>query len=150
MSYFFVERNIAKARTLSKDFYTNLKFFEEAKEKIFSRSWQYAGDTSLLKEAGYCYPFTLLEGYLDQPLVLTENKLQQITCLSNVCTHRGNILATQPCKVNNLRCKYHGRLFDLSGKFLSMPEFREVRNFPTPNDDLHTLPLYKWGNWLFT
>jgi choline monooxygenase len=150
MSYFFVERNIAKAKTLAKEFYTNLKFFEEAKEKIFFKSWQFAGDISLVKETGDCYPFTLFEEYLDQPLLLTKNKLQQITCLSNVCTHRGNILLAQPCKANNLRCKYHGRLFDLDGKFKSMPEFKEVRNFPSPDDDLHTLPLYKWGRWLFT
>ncbi|MEO7394443.1 MAG: aromatic ring-hydroxylating dioxygenase subunit alpha [Chitinophagaceae bacterium] len=150
MSYFFVERNIARAKTLTKEFYTNPKFFEEAREKIFSRTWQFAGDPSLLQEAGDCYPFTLLEGYLDQPLLLTRNKLQQVNCLSNVCTHRGNILLTEPCKANNLRCKYHGRLFDLDGKFRSMPEFGEVRNFPSPADDLHTLPLHKWGNWLFT
>jgi len=150
MSYFFVERNIAKAKTLTKDFYTNPKFFEEAKEKIFYKTWQFIGDTSLLKEAGDCYPFTLLEGYLDQPLLLTKNKLQQINCVSNVCTHRGNILLTQACKANHLRCKYHGRIFDLDGKFRSMPEFKEVRNFPSPADDLHTLPLHKWGSWLFT
>ena len=150
MSYFFVERNIARAKTLTKEFYTNPKFFEEAKQKIFSKAWQFTGDTSLVKEAGDCFPFTLLEGYLDQPLLLTRNKSQQINCLSNVCTHRGNILATQPCKVNNLRCKYHGRLFDLDGKFRSMPEFHEVRNFPSLHDDLQTLPLYKWGKWLFT
>ena len=40
MSYFFVERNIAKAKTLAKEFYTNLKFFEEAKEKIFFKTCQ--------------------------------------------------------------------------------------------------------------
>jgi choline monooxygenase len=31
-----------------------------------------------------------------------------------------------------------------------MPEFKEVKNFPTPGDDLHQLPLHAWGKWLFT
>jgi len=70
--------------------------------------------------------------------------------MSNVCTHRGNILVTEPCKAGNIRCKYHGRIFDLEGKFKSMPEFREVRNFPTESDDLEKLPLFQWGNLLFT
>lgn len=147
---FFIERNIAKAKTLSKEFYTQPKYFEESKEKIFANSWQFAGDAGVVKEPGSCYPFTLFEGYYDQPLVLTKNKGGLIQCLSNVCTHRGNILVTDPCKTNHIRCKYHGRLFDLSGKFRSMPEFHEVRDFPSPDDDLHKLPLYQWGNLLFT
>jgi choline monooxygenase len=150
MSFFFVEKNIAKAKTLTTEFYTNLKNFEEAREKIFFNSWQFVADTSVIQEPGSCYPFTLLESYLDQPLLLTRDKLQQVSCLSNVCTHRGNILITQPCKANHLRCKYHGRLFDLNGKFRSMPEFREVKNFPSSDDNLHTLPIFQWGNWLFT
>ena len=31
-----------------------------------------------------------------------------------------------------------------------MPEFREVLDFPTPGDDLRELPLFQWGNWLFS
>ena len=56
----------------------------------------------------------------------------------------------EPCKTNQLRCKYHGRLFSLDGKFISMPEFKEVENFPTDADNLHCLPLFKWGALLFT
>jgi choline monooxygenase len=150
MSKFFVDANIARAKTLATDFYTDSSCFEEAKEKIFAASWQFIGDTGLVKEPGQCYPFTLLEDYLNEPLLLTRDKDNQLYCLSNVCTHRGNLLIGEPCKVTNLRCKYHGRLFRLDGKFHSMPEFKEVENFPSAYDDLHKLPLFQWGNWLFT
>ncbi|MBD0332851.1 MAG: Rieske 2Fe-2S domain-containing protein, partial [Chitinophagaceae bacterium] len=73
-----------------------------------------------------------------------------IHCLCNVCTHRGNIIIDQPCKTTNLRCRYHGRLFRLDGKFISMPEFREVKNFPSFSDDLHQLPVFQWNQFLFT
>ena len=145
----FVQKNIAKAKTLPSEFYTDPKYFDETRKKIFSRSWQFAGDITRIKEPGSCYPFTLLDGYLDDPLLLVKNTGGEINCLSNVCTHRGNILISEPCKANNIRCKYHGRLFDLDGNFKSMPEFKEVKNFPSPNDDLHKLGLHKWGNWLF-
>lgn len=56
----------------------------------------------------------------------------------------------EPCHINQMRCKYHGRLFSLDGKFISMPEFKEVENFPTDNDHLKSLPLYKIGSLLFT
>ena len=145
----FVDKNIAKAKTLSKEFYTDTKYFVDAKEKIFSNCLQFIGDTSLLKEPGSCYPFMFLDGYINEPLLLTRDKLNHFHCLSNVCTHRGNILVNQSCKASNIRCKYHGRLFDLDGKFRSMPEFKEVKNFPSPDDDLQQLPLFKWNNWLF-
>src|SRR4029079_10915067 len=103
----------------------------------------------LVKEPGSCYPFTLFPGYLNQPLLWTKNKAGHISCLSNVCTHRGNILLKLPCKANHIRCKYHGRIFDLTGKFRSMPEFSEVKNFPSPDDDLHNVPFYQWGGLLF-
>jgi choline monooxygenase len=56
----------------------------------------------------------------------------------------------EPCQLAHLRCRYHGRLFDLDGRFRSMPEFREVANFPSAADDLVSLPLEAWGPWLFT
>jgi phenylpropionate dioxygenase-like ring-hydroxylating dioxygenase large terminal subunit len=145
-----VLKNIAKAKTLPSAFYTDRRYFEKSKQKIFYNSWQFAGDTERISEPGSCYPFTYLDSFMNDPLLLVKDKEGKINCLSNVCTHRGNILITEPCKTNNIRCKYHGRLFDLDGNFKSMPEFREVKNFPTAADNLQKLGLYQWGNWVFT
>jgi choline monooxygenase len=150
MSTFFIDPNIAKAKTIDTDYYTSQHYYEESKEKIFVPSWQFIGDTDLVKENASVYPFTLLEHYLNEPLLLTKNKDGALHCMSNVCTHRGNLVAYEPCKLNQLRCKYHGRLFSLDGKFISMPEFKEVENFPTEADSLHALPLFQWGKLLFT
>lgn len=150
MSKFSVKKNIAKAKTISTDIYTSPEAYERFKEQIFVCSWQFFGDTDLVKEKGSCHPFTLLEGYLNEPLLLTKDENEKIHCLSNVCTHRGNLLVYEPCKTKNLRCKYHGRLFDLTGRFKSMPEFKEVENFPTADDDLQELPLFQWSKLLFT
>jgi choline monooxygenase len=150
MSRFFVDPDIAKASTLSTAFYTDPAFYEEAKEKIFAKSWQFIGDVSLAAEPGQCCPFILLEDYLDEPLVLTRESNQSLHVLSNVCTHRGNIVVNEPCRVANLRCRYHGRQFRHDGSFVSMPEFKEVKNFPTGADNLARMALQQWGPWLFT
>jgi choline monooxygenase len=150
MQHLFVDPDITKAKTIHTNFYFDLKLFEAAKQKIFSSSWQFIGDTDLVKEPGDCYPFTLLENYLNEPLVLTKDKENRLHCLSNVCTHRGNIIINEVCKTTNLRCKYHGRLFNLNGKFISMPEFKEVKDFPTKEDNLTNLPLFTWQKFLFT
>ena len=145
-----MEPSIARAKTLHTDFYTSREMYEQSKEKIFASSWQFIGDTDLVKEPSSVYPFTLLENFIDEPLVLTQDKQSNVHLLSNVCTHRGNIVADKACTSTNLRCKYHGRIFHLDGSFVSMPEFKEVENFPTKDDDLKQLPLYRWGKLLFT
>ena len=146
---FFIDTNIAKAKTLTTDFYLDPIYFEQAKEKIFAQSWQLVGHADQVKDEGWIIPVTILENYLNEPVVLSKDNNGAINCLSNVCTHRGNLLIEKPCKVFDIRCKYHGRKFQLDGKFLSMPEFKEVENFPTQEDDLKKLPLYSLGNLLF-
>ena len=146
----FISPEIEKSKTLHTDFYTHPAYFEAAKEQIFAQTWQFVGDTDLVSEAGSVHPFTLLEGYLDEPLLLTQDEKNHIHCLSNVCTHRGNLVAYSACKTSRLRCKYHGRVFGLDGSFVFMPEFQEVENFPCEDDNLTSLPLFRVGKLLFT
>ena len=150
MPTFEVHPDISQARTLAKEFYTNPHHFEAAKEKLFAPSWQYVGHTDQVSGSGTALPLTLLENYLDEPLVLVRDGEARLRCLSNVCTHRGNILVNAPCKVDKLRCRYHGRQFHLDGRFAHMPEFKEVKDFPSGSDDLRSLPLHQWGKLLFT
>jgi len=145
MGEFFVDPDIRQAKTLPSSFYTDGRFFELSKEKIFARTWQFAGR---LDEFESLRPVTLLSGFLDEPVLLSKNG-EKVNCLSNVCTHRGNILVDEPCKAGLIRCGYHGRRFDLSGKFLSMPEFAEVENFPTEADDLKKIPFAVRGGFAF-
>ena len=145
-----VNPSIAEAKTIDTHFYLDPHAFEQSKQAIFSKCWQFVGDTDQIGEAGWVTPINFLPGLLNEPLVLTRDKSGNNHCLSNVCTHRGNMLVEKPCRLNELRCKYHGRRFHLDGKFLSMPEFKEVKNFPAPEDDLHQLPIHQFGKWLFS
>jgi choline monooxygenase len=144
-----IDADISNAKTLNTEYYTSGNYYEQSKEKIFSPSWQFIGNTDMVKEEGSCQPLILLEHYLNEPLLMTRDKMGKINCMSNVCTHRGNLVVYEPCKLSQLTCKYHGRRFGLDGKFLSMPEFREVKNFPTEADNLHSVSTFQWGKLLF-
>ena len=150
MSAFDINPDIAHAKTISTDFYLKPEYFELAKEKVFANTWHFIGDTDQVKDPGWVTPVNLLEKYLDEPLLLSRDKENKLHCLSNVCTHRGNLLVERPCKLNDIRCKYHGRRFQLDGKFLSMPEFKEVANFPAEEDNLTNLSLFQFGKLIFT
>lgn len=150
MPSYFTDPNIAKAKTPDTSIYTSTGVFQQSKEHVFASSWQLVGHQSMIPDAGDVFPVTLLQGYIDEPLLLTRNKAGKINLLSNACTHRGNLVADKACRLNNLKCRYHGRKFDLDGRFMSMPEFKEVEDFPTADDSLHQLPLFNWGGLLFT
>ena len=143
---FNINPDICQAETLASEFYTDEKYFEQSKEKIFARSWQLIGTAD---EINNLKPFTILENFLDEPILITRTK-EKLNCLSNVCTHRGKILIENECRANGIRCGYHGRRFDLSGKFLSMPEFEGAANFPSEKDNLPAIPFQIWNDFLFT
>ncbi|MGQ0828450.1 MAG: aromatic ring-hydroxylating oxygenase subunit alpha [Bacteroidota bacterium] len=150
MQNFFVDKDIRKASTLSSEFYTSEECYNVSKENIFSRTWQFVGDTDEIRLGGQLVPKTVLPGFMDEPVLLVRDKDDQLHCMSNVCTHRGNILIENTCTENHIRCRYHGRRFELSGKFKQMPEFEEVERFPTEKDDLQKVPFGVWEKLMFT
>lgn len=149
MERYFIDPDICKAETLPPSFYRSEEVFNKVKENVFLKSWQFVGDTTLLPFAQHVYPFTLLDGFITEPMVLVKDEQEEIRCLSNVCTHRGNIVVQTPGKERKLSCLYHGRRFGLNGEFEHMPEFKEAENFPRPCEGLHHFDLKRWGNLLF-
>lgn len=144
-----VDADIRRARTLPSSFYSDAALYAEIRDRVFARSWQFVGDRDLVKVPGSVHPFTLLEGCLDEPLLLARDAQDRLHLMSNVCTHRGTLVAEHPGCVQHLRCRYHGRRFALDGRFLSMPEFQEAEGFPSSRDDLPKVALAGWARWLF-
>lgn len=138
---FQIDPDIRKAKTLPSEFYTDERFFQLSRERIFTRTWHFAGRVADLA------PLTPLM-VLDEPLLLARSD-GELRCMSNVCTHRGKILVDKSCDTNLIRCGYHGRRFSLDGKFLSMPEFEGVENFPSAADDLASVPVDDSGGFAF-
>jgi choline monooxygenase len=145
-----IDQETAHAGTLPGSFYREQEQYEQIIEKIFYQTWQFVSPINVLVDGPCAYPFRLLPGSIDEPLVLTKNEHQDIKILSNVCTHRGNILVTNASMCRELRCGYHGRRFHLDGRFKYMPESNEIAQFPSPDDDLPQLPVHCWKGLLFT
>lgn len=141
---FEIDPDIKRARTLASEFYIDPRYFELSKEKIFARTWHFAGHA---KETEALRPFDILTGFLDEPVLLVKDG-DAIRCLSNVCTHRAKVLIEAPCRADLIRCSYHGRRFSLDGAMISMPEFTDVKDFPTEKDDLTRLECSQWGGFV--
>ncbi|MEM7244267.1 MAG: SRPBCC family protein [Acidobacteriota bacterium] len=121
---------------------------ESLRERVLAPSWQLVDVEE--PERGELVPFALLPGSLDEPLLLTRDDAGELRCLQGTCTHRGFVLAEAPARGPKLRCRYHGRRFDLSGRCLGSPGFDDVADFPGEEDHLQRLPWESLGPLRFT
>lgn len=154
------QESVERARTMASNFYLDPAQYDLSLEQIFARSWQFIGTTQTVfgttsennksspVAAGTMAPITLLEGSLNEPLLLTQEN-EKLNCLSNVCTHRGSILIEKICQHSSIRCRYHGRRFAVDGTYQSAPGFEGAQDFPAESDNLPHAALGSWGNLLF-
>ena len=144
-----IDPDIRKANTIQGSFYTSNDSFDNTIEKIFATSWQFISDDSKLQHDKNALPFQYLGNLIPERLVLINNK-NKISCFSNVCTHRGNILINDTCNIkNNITCGYHGKQFDSFGKFKFMPKTEGMKNFPTEKDNLTEISVGRWNQFVF-
>jgi choline monooxygenase len=143
-----IDPDIRVAKTLPARVYSDPAVFRAQRDRVFARTWHYAAHDDVVKVVGQVFPFTLLPGALDEPLLLTRDAQDKVHALSNVCTHRGTLVVEGPGHEQQLRCRYHGRRFSLDGGFHSMPEFEGTADFPSPADDLPHVGLGAWQRFL--
>jgi len=141
-----IDPDVARAAAIAKRFYLDESLYRLSLERVFARSWQWLGDLSDLATPLTLSPRDLLPGSLDEPLLLARDAAGMLRCLSNVCTHRGKLLVEAPCRADpqGLRCGYHGRRFDLSGRAWFSPGFDGVPDFPCAIDHLCEVPFTNW------
>ncbi len=144
-----IDPDIRRSPTLPGWAYHDPALHEQVIERVLARSWQLLEGAERVRAPGHVLPLTLLEGSLDEPVVLVRGEDSQLRCLSNVCTHRAALVVEGEGHHRSLRCRYHGRRFGLDGCLLSMPEFEGVEGFPTKDDDLPRLALESWGPFSF-
>jgi choline monooxygenase len=146
---FTIHPDIALASTLPARFYADPLVLAAQRERVFARSWQLIADTDSVKVPGQVNPVTMLDGMLDEPILLTRDHSDRLHCMSNVCTHRGTILCAGAGHEKSLICRYHGRRFDLDGQCKHMPEFEQVKGFPSPTDHLPKVEHGLFGKFIF-
>jgi phenylpropionate dioxygenase-like ring-hydroxylating dioxygenase large terminal subunit len=77
---------LERGDTLPARWYVKPDVFQAEKERIFHRTWQYAGHTGQVKAAGDF--FTTQLG--DLPVVVVRDAGGAIRAFANVCRHRGS------------------------------------------------------------
>jgi choline monooxygenase len=146
---FRVDPDVRTAATPPADLYRDRAWHDAVVERVLARGWHAVADAADVAAPESALPLTLLPGVLDEPLALVRDKDATLRALSNVCTHRGNLVVQERGPLKTLRCCYHGRKFRLDGQFASMPGFEDAPDFPRASDSLPRCAAATWGPLAF-
>ncbi len=108
--------------SLAREFYTDPDIYERDIERIFLRSWLYAGHQSEIPDPGDWFLYDLA----GESVIIARGLDGQIRALLNVCRHRGSrICLEQKGCAKRLICRYHGWTYDLDGQLVGASRMGE-------------------------
>ena len=103
-------------RSLPRAFYNSADSFAADMDRIFLRSWLYAGHASRIPNEG---DYFLLD-VGNESLIIIRNREGAVNALVNVCRHRGSRVCTAPeGRSKSLVCPYHQWVYSTDGRLLN-------------------------------
>ncbi|MEL6404112.1 MAG: aromatic ring-hydroxylating dioxygenase subunit alpha [Chloroflexota bacterium] len=137
--------DLAYAQTMPAHWYTDPRYLEHEKEKIFWKTWQPVGRVEDVLRVGDFFTCEVV----GQPLVVVRGKDEKLRAFYNVCPHRAAVVAHGRGNRKSMQCKYHGWTYDLEGKLMRAPEFEGVKNWNPAEVCLTSVKVETWGPWVF-
>jgi choline monooxygenase len=132
-------------RTLPWAWYANPEVLRRENDRIFARSWQYAGHTGQLAEDGSF--FAAAAGQI--PVVVTHARDGALRAFLNVCRHRGHVVAGGEGRRETLQCPYHAWTYELDGRLRAAPRSDREPGFDFAELGLRAIRVDTWGPFVF-
>jgi choline monooxygenase len=135
-----------RAHALDPAYYFGEATFDLERRRVFAASWQMVGHRAELAEAGA----HLLVNVAGTPVVLLRASDGVLRAFANVCRHRAGPLVLCSGKgLGNLRCKYHGWLYNQAGQLVAAPEMHDARDFRVADVRLPQFRVREWQGLVF-
>jgi choline monooxygenase len=130
--------------TLPYAWYSSADVLRRERERIFARSWQYAGRTDEVAAPGSLLPVDAA----GIPLLVVRDGDGRLRAFLNVCRHRGSVLVAEAATRETIQCPYHAWTYDLDGRLRAAPRSAELDG---DLDGFGLLPasVDTWGPFLF-
>ena len=98
---------------LPQAFYRDPDIYRQDIERIFLKSWLYAGHQSEIPNVGDWFLFEIDQ----ESVIIVRSAESEFNALVNVCRHRGSRVCVESKGCSKLlRCRYHGWSYDLQGQ----------------------------------
>jgi phenylpropionate dioxygenase-like ring-hydroxylating dioxygenase large terminal subunit len=125
--------------------YEDPEIARRERDRIFRRSWQYAGRRDELTAPG-SFAATHVGGL---PVVLTRDRDDVLRAFANVCRHRGAVVAHGAGERGTLQCPYHAWTYGLEGCLRGAPRTRDDASFDPRALGLVPMAADTWGPFVF-
>ena len=140
------------ARGLPAAAYTSEAFFALENERLFARSWVFAGFAHELARPGDVVPVTVA----GRPVLLVRDGEHAVRAFHNVCRHRCLKLVEKPGNVGPaIQCPYHSWTYRLDGALHIAPYFGGTSPRAVPDGfdraahGLVPVRVAVWHDWVF-
>ena len=133
-----------RGRTQPAAFYTAPEWLDVENEAVFMREWVCLGRVDEIPEPGDYFTAEVA----GEPLLVVRDEAGTINILSNVCRHRGMLLASQAGHATQLRCPYHAWRYDLRGQLLRAPLIDPRPDFSPRDCRLPTFASEIWQGFI--
>jgi phenylpropionate dioxygenase-like ring-hydroxylating dioxygenase large terminal subunit len=139
------KRGHESGRTMPAAFYTDPAFTALEIEHLFAKEWHCVGRVEEIAEPGQFMTYRLAH----EPLVIVHGEDGRIRALSNVCRHRGTLIAGAKGKGRRLVCPYHHWTYDLTGRLTAAPRLPARPDFDVASCRLPEFACETWLGFVF-
>ena len=136
---------IADGRTIPFDWYADPGVLRLERDRIFRRTWQYAGRSDQVAEPSSF--FTCDAGGI--PIVVVRGQDARLRAFLNVCRHRGSLVCEGEGRRQTLQCPYHAWTYGLDGTLQAAPRADREASFDKADLGLRSVQVDAWGPFVF-
>lgn len=131
--------------SLDARYYTDPEIFKLEQQGLFSRTWQFAGHASQVKQPGDFFTFEIA----GERLFCVRTHDNAIRAYYNVCQHRAHELLKDHGNTNLIVCPYHAWSYELSGELRGGPNTQVVEGFDKSTICLTEVRIENFCGFLF-
>ncbi|MCF4167317.1 aromatic ring-hydroxylating dioxygenase subunit alpha [Zavarzinia compransoris] len=135
----------AVPRAMPAPFYTDADFLTLEEEAVFRKEWVCLGHAGEIPKPGDYFTTDLV----GEPLLVVRGRDGAVRVLSNVCRHRGNVVAEGKGNARLFSCAYHAWSYKDDGGLVAAPLMDKVPGFDKADCGLIPFRTELWQNFVF-
>ena len=137
---------LTRAHALAPRYYFGEEMLALERRQVFGRTWQMVAHRAQLAEPGD----HVVVDVAGTSVLILRGRDGGLRAFPNVCRHRAGPLALCSGKgLGNLRCRYHGWLYNQDGQLLAAPEMQDAEGFRVEDVQLPRLRVHEWQGLVF-
>lgn len=125
--------------------YTDPAFFEQERQKMWPRVWQFAAREEELPEPG---DYIVYEN-VGRSFIIMRQDDGSVRAFGNVCMHRGRKLKTEDGWTAQLQCPFHGFTWNNDGSLKQIPCRWDFSHLKDEDMKLPEISVGRWGGYIF-